>query len=122
MTEQQRKFCINYVRSRNTVKAALEAGYSESYSKSRAYELLRISEIATEVERLEGEYYRQTFKELALKGLNAIREIIESDENPTARLRAAEMVLKQAGHIDPAKVDQEVVITVKLPKELEDGR
>lgn len=122
MTDQQRKFCIAYVRCRSTTKAAQEAGYSESYSKSRAYELLRIPEIATEVERLEGEYYKQTFKELALKGLNAIREIIESDENPTARLRAAEMVLKQAGHIDPAKVDQEFTITVKLPKELEDGR
>lgn len=122
MTDQQRKFCIAYVRCRNTLKAALEAGYSKSYAKSRAYELLRIPEIATEVERLEGEYYKQTFKELALKGLTAIREIIESDENPTARLRAAEMVLKQAGHIDPVKVDQELTITVRLPKELENGR
>lgn len=119
MTDQQRKFCINFVRHRNAYKAAQEAGYSASYSKSRAYELLKIKEIATEVQRLETNYYKQTFKELALKGLNAIGEIIDSDENPTARLRAAELVLKQAGFIDTSKMDQEFSITIKLPKELE---
>lgn len=118
MTGQQRKFCIEYVRCRNASKAALVAGYSESYSKSKAYELLRIPEIMTEVERLEGDYYKQTFKELALKGLNAIGEIIENVENPAARLRASELVLKQAGFIDPARVDQEFTITVKLPEGL----
>lgn len=121
MTEQQRKFCISYVRSRNAYKAAQDAGYSLSYSKSRAYELLKIKEIATEVKRLEDIYFKQGFKDLAIKGLHAISEIIDNVENPTARLRAAELVLKQAGFIDPTKVDQEFTIRVKLPKELEDG-
>lgn len=118
MTSKQRQFCIEYVQSRNTAEAAILAGYSRSYAKSRAFELLRISEIMTEIQRLEDNFYKQSFKELALRGLHAIGEIIESSENHSARLRASELVLKQAGFIDPAKVDQEVVIVVKLPEEL----
>lgn len=120
MTEKQRKFCVNFVRNRNAYKAALEAGYSESYSKSRAFELLKIKEIATEVERLESDYYKQTFKELALKGLHAIGEIIESNENSSARLRAVEFVFKQAGAFDQSNFDEELTITVVMPKGLED--
>lgn len=122
MTDKQRKFCVEYVRCRNASKAALEAGFSKSYAKARAHELLRIPEIEAEVEKLEGEYYRQTFKELALKGLHAIGEIIESNQNPTARLRASELALRQAGFIDPAKVDQDLAIIVKLPEDLKNGR
>lgn len=118
MTGKQIKFCIEFVRCRNALKAAQDAGYSESYAKSRSYELLRIPEIVTEIERLEVSFYKQTFRELAFRGLNAIGEIIESGDNPTARLRAAELALRQAGFIDPSKLDQEVVIVVRLPEGL----
>lgn len=120
MTDQQRKFCVSFVRNRNATKAALEAGYSGSYAKSRAYELLKIPEIMTEIQRLEDNYFKQTFKELAFKGLDAIAEIIESSENPIARLRASEFVLKRAGLIDPVNVEQEFTITVKLPESLKE--
>jgi len=122
VTDRQREFCIQFVRSRNTVEAALAAGYSRSYAKSRGYELLKIPEIMTEVSRLEADFYRETFKELAFKGLHAIGEIIESSEKPSARLRASELVLKQAGFIDPEKVDQEFTIVVKLPEGLKNDR
>lgn len=118
MTNQQRRFCIAYIRCRNASKSALEAGYSEIYSKSKAYELLKIKEIVAEVERLQSEYYTEAFKDLIPKAIGAIEEIIDNSENLNAKLRASELILKQTGTLDPSKVDQKFTIVVKLPEGL----
>lgn len=40
MTDRQRKFAECYAKSGNTVRSAIEAGYSENYANARAHELL----------------------------------------------------------------------------------
>ena len=40
LTIKQILFCENYILTRDIKQSSLNAGYSESYSKSKAYELL----------------------------------------------------------------------------------
>lgn len=41
LTIKQILFCENYILTRDIKQSSLNAGYSESYSKSKAYELLQ---------------------------------------------------------------------------------
>lgn len=45
LTAKQISFCENYILTRDAKSSSLNAGYSHSYSKSKAYELLKDEKI-----------------------------------------------------------------------------
>ena len=49
LTVKQISFCKNYILTRDIKQSSLSAGYSESYSKSKAYELLQDDKISLNV-------------------------------------------------------------------------
>ncbi|MCX4367816.1 MAG: terminase small subunit [Clostridia bacterium] len=52
MTQKQREFCKEYVKTMNVTQSAIKAGFSEAYSKSKAYRLLDNEEIKAYIEKL----------------------------------------------------------------------
>ena len=50
MTQKQREFCKEYVKTMNVTQSAIKAGFSEAYSKSKAYRLLDNEEIKAYIE------------------------------------------------------------------------
>lgn len=54
LTEKQKLFCLNYVKSFNATQAALNAGYSPDTAHVIGHENLNKPKIATEIKRLKG--------------------------------------------------------------------
>ena len=81
MTSQQHDFCVAYVACRNVREASIKAGYSESFSTSKAYNLLKEPEIMDKITDLEKSYYQEQFKDLALDSVKNLKDIITDDTN-----------------------------------------
>jgi phage terminase small subunit len=62
MTPKQYKFCESFVKTGTSYSAALEAGYSKQYAKSKSSKLLDNPEVVAEIQRL-----RQRLNEKAEK-------------------------------------------------------
>ena len=66
LTAKQISFCENYILTRDIKQSSLNAGYSESYSKSKAYELLQDERIQKKIQHLESEHNQNHFKRLSI--------------------------------------------------------
>ena len=97
MTKRQTDFILHYVESRNIFQSALLAGYSESYAKSRSHELLQNSLIKENITHLTEAYFKEQFKELAIKSIKELAGVIEDAENRSPQLQAIKYVLSEAG-------------------------
>lgn len=69
MNERQRRFADNYLKYGQTVRAALEAGYSEHYAKGNATRLLHKPEIQ--------EYIKQKNEQIQSRKIADMEEINE---------------------------------------------
>ncbi len=63
MTKKQEKFANEYFKTGNIYKSALSAGYSEKYSKDKAYKLLKKVGICRYLKKLEQKYKQDTIAE-----------------------------------------------------------
>lgn len=52
MTQKQREFCKEYVKTMNVTQSAIKAGFSETYARSKAYRLLDNEEIKAYIEKI----------------------------------------------------------------------
>ena len=113
MNKQQQDFCKYFIYSRNPKESALKAGYSKSFSESKAYQLPeKYKEYIAEIET---EYYATVFKALAIDSVKALREIIQNSENDSARLSASKYVLELTGAVEPQHNDMK--IEIRMPDE-----
>lgn len=95
MTEKQRKFCENYVKTGNATQSAIAAGYSENSARSTASDLLHDDNVLGYLADLTG----------TDRGTSAIRELVRffygimrDKETPLAlRIKAAEILTKRGG-------------------------
>jgi phage terminase small subunit len=62
MTPKQRKFAEEYAKEPNVLKAALAAGYSENYARTKSKVLLNHEEITTEINRIRNRMNQQAEK------------------------------------------------------------
>jgi len=99
-TSKQLLFCEEYVKTRNVYKAALNAGYSHSFAKTKAFLLIKEPKIIKKIQELEKAYYQNYFKSSAIKALSILDDILENSKNDTTRLKAIDLILKQAGVIN----------------------
>ncbi len=104
LTSKQISFCENYILTRDIKQSSLNAGYSESYSKSKAYELLQDKKIQQQIQKLEIEHNQEHFKKLSILANKELETILLSSDNDNTRLRAIELVYKLSGVIQDDKV------------------
>ncbi len=78
LTDRQRLFCYYYMQSFNAYQAAIKAGYSESYSRVKVYELLEKVSVKDFLKRLK-EQQRTEFMLSQEKVLNRHLQIAFSD-------------------------------------------
>ena len=121
LTIKQIKFCESYISTRNATQSSLEAGYSQSYSKSKAYGLLKNTEIQAKIKELESEYNQNHFKKLSLIANTELENILVNSENDSAKLKAIELVYKLSGviqddkislHINNTNIQENKVLTI----------
>lgn len=104
LTNRQIKFCEHYILTRDIKQSSLNAGYSQSYSKSKAYELLKDGRIIEKITHLENEHNQNHFKKLSLIANTELENILANSENDSAKLRAIELVYKLSGIIQDEKI------------------
>ena len=104
LTIRQIKFCENYILTRDIKESSLNAGYSKSYSKSKAYELLQDEKILNKINKLESEHNQSHFKRLSMLANTELENILVGSENDNAKLRAIELVYKLSGIIQDEKI------------------
>ena len=104
LTAKQIKFCQKYILTRDIKQSSLNAGYSESYSKSKAYELLQDERIQKKIQKLESEHNQNHFKRLSIIANKELENILLDDDNNNTKLRAIELIYKLSGIIKDEKV------------------
>lgn len=104
LTAKQIKFCEHYILTRDIKQSSLSAGYSESYSKSKAYELLQDEKIQLHIQKLEKEHNQEHFKKLSMLANKELETILLSSDNDNTRLRAIELIYKLSGIIQDDKI------------------
>ena len=117
LTNKQQKFCEDYIQTRNLSKSALNAGYSESFSLKKSYQLLQDEKIIHKIEELEKEYYTNQFKKLERKAVAKLETILDGGENKD-KLRAIEMIMKVNGFAQGISIEattNDISIKVKMP-------
>lgn len=104
LTAKQILFCENYILTRDIKQSSLNAGYSKSYSKSKAYELLQDERIQKKIQKLENEHNQNHFKRLSIIANKELENILLDDDNNNTKLRAIELIYKLSGIIKDEKV------------------
>ncbi|PHO12765.1 hypothetical protein CPG38_05725 [Malaciobacter marinus] len=104
LTAKQIKFCESYILTRDIKQSAINAGYSETYSKSKAYELLQDEKIKKKIEQLETDHNQNHFKKLAIVANTELENILTSADTDSTKLRAIELIYKLSGIIKDEKV------------------
>lgn len=108
LTAKQISFCEHYILTRDIKQSSLQAGYSKSYSKSKAYELLQDEKIQEKIQHLETEHNQEHFKRLSTIANKELETILLSSENDNTRLRAIELIYKLSGVIQDDKISLNV--------------
>lgn len=120
MTKRQHDFCIAYVACRNVKEACITAGYTEAYSKTKGYTLLKNTAIMEEIATLSEKFYRSQFEELAVKAVKELNSVITDSENRSSQLRAIMYILDVTG-VTPESVGipkPKTVFEVIVPEDL----
>ncbi len=98
LTFKQLTFCEKYIISRNAKKASLDAGYSESYSNKKSYELLKDDRIKNKIAELEELFFDSSFKRLAVASITALESLIGDDViEERVKLQAVKEIFKLSG-------------------------
>ena len=104
LTAKQIAFCENYIITRDIKQLSSQAGYSESYSKSKAYELLQDERIVKKIHTLETEHNQNHFKRLSIVANEQLENILVGADTDSTKLRAIELVYKLSGVIQDDKI------------------
>lgn len=104
LTAKQITFCEQYAVSRDIKQSSLNAGYSESYSRTKAYNLLKDERIISKVQELERDYNQEHFKTLALQANKELEDLLIHSENESVKLKTIELIYKLSGIIADDKI------------------
>lgn len=127
LNSRQQKFAEFYAQSGNTVQSALNAGYSENYANSRAYELLENVGVAEYIKELSEKAKDERI--MSVKDRQVMLSEIAKDElnEPSDRIRAVDTLNKMTGEylnrvdvnasLDTAKDNLEKILMQVMPDE-----
>ncbi len=120
LTKRQSDFILHYVDNRNIFQSALLAGYSKSYAKSRSHELLQNPLIKELIANLTEIYFKEQFKELALKSIKELAGVVADSENRSSQLQAIKYVLSETGVAEQDEKQTGIIeVKIKLPDDLQ---
>ena len=97
LTHQQKLFCEAYVVSRNAMQSAIEAGYTDTYAKSKSYLLMKDPKIIEYINELEEKFYNENLSRLAYESVGVLEEILREGYDDRVRLAAVKEILKLSG-------------------------
>ncbi len=80
LTKKKLDFANEYFKTRNARKSAEFAGYSETFSKKRAYQLLEDLGVQAHIKELEDIYLDESVGILVLKSMKKLSDILDDDE------------------------------------------
>lgn len=113
LNARQRKFAEYYAQSGNTVQSAIQAGYSENYANSRAYELLENVGVSKYIKELSDKLKDERIMSAKDRQV-ALSDIARNDGQDTSdRIRAIDTLNKMTGEYT-VKVDAKVEQSEKL--------
>jgi len=119
MTKRQHNFCVAYTMCRNVKEACITAGYTETYSRTKGYSLLKNPAIKEEIATLSEKYYKNKFQELALDAVSTLKDVLDNEMAPSSQLAAVKYVLQEAGVAGQDDTESGTIqIKLTLPKEL----
>lgn len=95
MTDKQRKFCENYVKTGNATQSAIAAGYSENSARSTASDLLREENVLAYLAELTGTDRDTTAIQELVRFFYGIMR--DKDAPLALRIKAAEILTKRGG-------------------------
>ncbi len=126
MTKRQHDFCIAYVACRNPREACITVGYTETYSRTKSYALLKSPAIQDKIATLTETYYKTQFQDLSLVSVKKLGAILNNDEDRSTQLRAIKMIFQLARvidrHGDVEKVESETIFKLLIPSEYKQFR
>lgn len=117
MTDQQKQFAIEYVKTGNMTQAAVNAGYSEASAYNQGSRLMKNDEVVRYVEELQSERAQELRAHMASEASSAFKVMTDIMHNPNAkdadRLKAAIEVMDRTGYVSENKVslDTNMVFT-----------
>lgn len=115
MTQRQRLFAENYMQSGNVMQAAIAAGYSESYAKSRGYELLENVGIKAFLQQRNREIANAKIADMAEINEFWTRIMRDEENDLRDRLKASELRAKvQGAFIDRVELDTKEPLKVEI--------
>ena len=119
MTKRQHDFCIAYVECRSPKEACITAGYTEAYSRTKSYALLKNPAIQEKITTLSESYYKNHFEEIGLKAIKNLSDVIDDAENRPTQLSAIKYVLSAVGATSDDAKSGVIEIKVRLPHDLQ---
>lgn len=113
LNARQRKFAEYYAQSGNTVKSAIQAGYSENYANANACKLLENVRVAEYIKQLSDRLKDERIMSAKDRQV-ALSDIARNDGQDTSdRIRAIDTLNKMTGEYT-VKVDAKVEQSEKL--------
>ena len=120
MTKRQHDFCIAYVECRSPKEACITAGYTEAYSRTKSYALLKKPEVQELISTLTEDHYKSHFEEIATKAIKELSGVVQDSENRATQFKAIQYVLAKAGVTEQDDNQAGVIsIKVRLPHDLQ---
>lgn len=116
MNDNKKRFCEEYVVTLNGSKSAINAGYSQSTARQKAYELLgeeEVQEYISQLQQNKSEELNITFNDIATGVYNIA---IKEDARDNDKLKAFDQLSKMFGHYE--KDNSQKKTDVILPTEI----
>lgn len=99
LSEQQKRFCEEFLVDLNATQAAVRAGYKTKFPNRIAYQLMENSAVRIAIDGLRAERSKGTdvTKDFVLRGIQKTIKLAEEANNLNALLRGYELLAKHLG-------------------------
>jgi phage terminase small subunit len=126
LSEQQKRFCEEFLVDLNATQAVIRAGYQTKYPNRVAYQLMENPAIRIAIDGLRAERSKGTdvTKDFVLRGIQKAIKLAEENNNLNALLRGYELLAKHLGmFIERTEIsgpDGEAIEVKKIEEDIAD--
>ena len=99
LSDKQELFCREYLKDFNATQAAIRAGYSEDTASQQGSRLLSNVKVSERLEKLSKALLEQIDEDI-LDNLKTLREIRESGEKDSDRIKSVELLMRYHGSFE----------------------
>ena len=99
LSDKQELFCREYLKDFNATQAAIRAGYSEDTASQQGSRLLNNVKVSERLEKLSKALLEQIDEDI-LDNLKTLREIRETGEKDSDRIKSVELLMRYHGSFE----------------------